>query len=141
MFENQISLAPRKEPESSTNIHPVEGFILRNSKHAAAVQIRRDGFAFSKLEPHSNWDSFVSSAQEQWKVFAEWFEVDVPFNVFIRYIKRVLYPLDNFKLTNYFEHPPLPPSGTNWAFRFFRDATPFSPPPVFLTVFIPKANS
>jgi uncharacterized protein (TIGR04255 family) len=121
MFENQISLAPGKDPETSTKVHPVEAFILRRADQSAAVQIRRDGFAFSQLQPYPDWDAFVSSAMKHWEIFAEWLGVEAPFSVFIRFINRVSYPLDGFKLSKYLENPPLPPSGTEWAFRFFRD--------------------
>lgn len=127
MFENQISLAPGKDPETSTKVHPVEAFILRRADQSAAVQIRRDGFAFSQLQPYPDWNVFVSTALEQWKIFAEWLGVEAPFSVFIRFINRVSYPLDGFKLSKYFENPPLPPTGTNWAFRFFRDHRVYFP--------------
>lgn len=121
MFENQILLGPGKAPETRTTVHPVEALILRKADQTAAVQIRRDGFAFSQLQPYPDWDAFVASALAQWKVFGDWLEVDAPFNTFIRFINRVSYPLDGFKLADYFESPPLPPSGTDWAFQFFRD--------------------
>jgi uncharacterized protein (TIGR04255 family) len=121
MFENQILLAPGKDPEASTKVHPVEAFIIRKADQSAAVQVRRDGFAFSQLQLYPDWDTFVNSALAEWKTYSELFGIEAPFSVFIRSINRVSYPLDGFKLSKYFENPPLPPSETNWPFRFFRD--------------------
>lgn len=126
-FENQISVAPGKDPETSTKVHPVEAFILGRSDQSAAVQVRRDGFAFSQLQPYPDWDQFIASALEQWAIFAECLGVEAPFSVFIRFINRVSYPVEGFKLSRYFEHPPLPPAGTDWGFRFFRDHRVYSP--------------
>ena len=127
MFENQIWVAPGKEPESSTKVHPVEAFILRNSDLSAAAQIRRDGFAFSQLQPYPDWDVFVTAALEQWKIYAERLVVEAPFNVFIRFINRVSYPLDGFKLSKFFAKPPVPPMGSSWGFKFFREHHIYSP--------------
>ena len=64
---------------------------------------------------------------EQWKVFSEWLGIGAPFNVFIRFINRVSYPCEGFKLKEYFENPPKSPPGTSWAFRFFREHYVYSP--------------
>lgn len=127
LFESQFSLVPGKDPESSTKVHPIGAFILRREDGSAAVQLRRDGFAFSQLRPYPDWDVFIEAAMVQWKVFSEWIGIGAPFNVFIRFINRVSYPCDGFKLEKYFENPPKSPPGTSWAFRFFREHYVYTP--------------
>ena len=120
-FESQVLIEPGKEPETSTTVHPVGAFILRRADHGAAVQVRRDGFAFSQLQTYPGWEQFVATALEQWAAFSRWLEVDTPFSVFIRFINRVSYPAEGFKLETYFERPPQSPPGSLWGLRSFRE--------------------
>jgi len=126
-FESQVVIGPGRDPEASTTVHPVEAFIIRRSDMTEAVQIRRDGFAFSQLQPYPGWDRFIANALGQWEAFRAWFGMDSPFSVFVRFINKVSYPADGFKLGTYFEDPPHSPPGTNWGFRGFREHHVYAP--------------
>jgi len=120
-FESKFTMSPGKDPESIATIHGVRGFILHGNDGGSAIQIRRDGFAFSQLKPYPDWDRFVDNAMSQWKISADWFGIDSPHSVFLRFINRLSYPIEDFKFADYFEHPPKPPMGTSWRFNSFRE--------------------
>lgn len=126
-FESKFTMSPGKDPESSAVVHGVRGFILHSDDETAAIQIRRDGFAFSQLHPYPDWDKFVSTASAEWKIFTDWFGIDSPHSVFLRFINRVSYPIEDFKLSKYFNNPPTAPDRTLWGFKFFREHHVYAP--------------
>jgi uncharacterized protein (TIGR04255 family) len=126
-FESKFTMSPGKDLESSATVHGVRGFILHRNDGSSAIQIRRDGFAFSHLQPYPDWHKFVSNAIDQWKISADWFGIDSPYSIFLRFINRLSYPIDDFKFSDYFENSPKPPIGTSWRFSSFREHHVYAP--------------
>ncbi len=127
MLESQFSVVPGKPPESKIQLHPVEAYLLHRPDRTSAVQIRRDGFAFSQLQPYPGWELFIDAALAQWQIFRGWFGVEEPYTVFVRFINRVSYPTEGFRLRDHFENPPLPPDQTDWGFKLFREHHVYAP--------------
>lgn len=120
-FQGNLVMRPGKAPESTTSVSAINAYIIHKHDRTAAVQIRRDGFGFSQLKPYPGWEQFIKDGLEYWKVYANWMRVSEPFNISIRFINRLSYPSENFKLLVYFENPPKKPENTDWRFSFFRE--------------------
>lgn len=121
MLESHLSVVPGKPPESKIQLHPIGTYLLHRPDRTSAVQIRRDGFAFSQLQPYPGWDPFIEAALRQWQAFRGWFGVEEPYSVFVRFINRLSYPAEGFRLSHHFEHPPAPPEQSDWGFKLFRE--------------------
>ncbi|QJE95996.1 TIGR04255 family protein [Luteolibacter luteus] len=127
-FEAALEIVQGEEPRPSFHTNPAGIFLLHKGDRTAAIQLRRDGFAFSQLMPYPGWDHFIAEALEQWSIFQKWLGVDEPYSVFVRFINRLSYPTEGFRLSHYFETPPAPPSGTGWGFKIFREHHFYCPP-------------
>ncbi|HEX5322668.1 MAG TPA: TIGR04255 family protein [Capsulimonadaceae bacterium] len=82
------------------------GFVYSNPESAKAVQIRLDGFSFSKLKPYSQWDEFYPEAMELWNLYLE--ETRTPFvSLFsLRYINQLDLPLPCDDFSEYLQTYP-----------------------------------
>jgi uncharacterized protein (TIGR04255 family) len=126
-IESPVSVAPGREPEATTRLSPVDRFLVHRDDRTEAIQVKRDGFAFSQLQPYPGWDSFAEQALQQWAVFQDWMEVEEPFKLFTRFINRVRYPQGGFQLKTYFISPPESPPSTHWKFSHFREHHVYEP--------------
>lgn len=82
-------------------------------------QARRDGYAFSKLAPYEDWSALVAGALAGWADYSAVLEPEELHAVAVRFINRVSFPLEEFKLARYFTTPPVPPPRLPWHFHGF----------------------
>lgn len=120
-FQGHFVMEPGKEPETNTTVSPIEAFILNRADKTEAIQIRRDGFAFSQLKPYPDWETFISSAMRHWETYRGLMNIESTHNLSIRFINLLSYPSEGFKLSNYFRNSPQRPEGSEWDFGFFRE--------------------
>lgn len=95
------------------------GFIFRSASQASAHQARRDGYTFSRLEPYENWPALEAGALAGWANYQAVLEPEELHTVAVRFINRVKFPLEGFKLARYFTAPPVPPPDLGWQFNGF----------------------
>ena len=98
----------------------MQGLIFRSNTQPSVVhQARRDGYAFSKLAPYEDWPSLEAGALAGWADYRAILEPEELHAVGVRFINRVTFPLEEFKLVRYFTTPPVAPPGLPWQFHGF----------------------
>jgi uncharacterized protein (TIGR04255 family) len=75
---------------------PVHGFFLRNSSDPTVYQIRRDGFAFSRLSPYLGWESLVEPALKAWTHYQEMMQTGDLNGISLTFINRLEVPRAEF---------------------------------------------
>ena len=75
---------------------PVHGFFLRNPADPTVYQIRRDGFAFSRLCPYEGWESLVEPALEGWTHYQGMMQTGELNGLSLTYINRLELPRAEF---------------------------------------------
>lgn len=75
------------------------GYDFLSSDERQIVQIRSDGFTFSRLAPYERWETFRKEAYHLWKLYRAVAEPISITRVAVRYINRLDLPLpmDDFK--------------------------------------------
>lgn len=99
------------------------GYLFKSSQEKKAIQVRIDGFSFSKLKPYDNWQNFKSEAITLWERYYEIVHPTKVSRISLRYINRIEipYPLRDFSdyfLTNIQIAPGLPQSVSQLFVRF-----------------------
>lgn len=88
------------------------GYIHKSKNNDRVVQLRNDGFTYSKLKPYETWDNLKDEA----KVFFDFYESIVKLNsvsrVALRYINHLNIPFtsDKFNFDEYLKSAPDIPS-------------------------------
>ena len=106
----------------------MQGFIFRSATQPSAHQARRDGYTFSRLEPNDDWNSLEKGANAGWADYQAVLEPEELHTVAVRFINRVVFPLDGFRLARFFTTPPVPPPGLDWKFHGFMHQTIYAVP-------------
>lgn len=81
------------QAEISAGMH---GFFLRNPSEPTVFQVRRDGFAFSRLPPYSGWENFVQPGLAAWEHFRGLMDPGTLHGLGLRYINRLEIPREEF---------------------------------------------
>lgn len=98
------------QPSVSNTLYKKNGFILKNKKGDRALQLRLDGFTFSKLHPYNGWDKFTGEA---YGLLNEYLDAIKPLNITriaLRFINEIKIPLPIESLENYFNTFPIIPN-------------------------------
>jgi uncharacterized protein (TIGR04255 family) len=99
------------------------GFLLRSHQENKVIQARVNGFAFSKLKPYENWESFRSEAKDLWRSYAEIATPQKILRISVRYINRIEIPLplrdfEEYILTHLQIAPNMPQAISQFFIRF-----------------------
>jgi uncharacterized protein (TIGR04255 family) len=70
----------------------VRGFLRRNDDTRSVVQLRRDGFTFSKLHPYTSWEQIRAIAREHWERYAAVAKPTKVVRLAVRYINHLRPP-------------------------------------------------
>jgi len=71
---------------------------LKNTEENQIVQIRQNGFSFNRLTPYSSLDDYFPEIERTWTLFSEHFSPLSIRRIGLRYINRIILPLENRKL-------------------------------------------
>ncbi|HUE81824.1 MAG TPA: TIGR04255 family protein [Pyrinomonadaceae bacterium] len=116
-FEEQqiVQQMLRQEPgsvaEVSTRFSGTHGYRLLSSDGKNVVQLRRDGFTFSRLHPYTKWEEVFFEAWRVWNLYVDGsMPVEVS-RIAVRYINRMLFPLPFTNPEDYLKAPPVTAEG------------------------------
>lgn len=103
------------------------GYRLADRDRRAVVQIRRDGFTFSRLRPYQSWDSMVAEAWPLWERFVTQLGACGVSRVATRFI-NVLHVEPGQPIDQLLAAPPsvpegLPPTLAAFLFRYVTETT------------------
>ncbi|CAN5461990.1 TIGR04255 family protein [soil metagenome] len=111
IIEQTIKQEPGQGPEVSTRLSGIHGHRLLSKDGKNVVQLRRDGFTFSRLNPYTQWEEVF---REAWRVWGMYEVTAVPLEVSriaVRYINRLLLPVPLSNPEEYLKAPPMTAEG------------------------------
>jgi uncharacterized protein (TIGR04255 family) len=85
------------------------------------VQVRTQGFSFNRLAPYSKLDDHLPEIERTYRLFCELTQPVQVRQVALRYINRIMLPLENktLELDDYLEKAPKAPDDERFEFRGF----------------------
>jgi len=87
----------------------ITGVSLISQDNRQIVQITRERFAFSLLEPYPNWKDFTNLARKAWNTYEEKANITSFNRLAVRFINRFDFPDKKVDLEQYFTiHPNFP---------------------------------
>lgn len=95
----------------TTQIQELLGYRLTSSTRGAIVQVRRNGFSFSRLPPYDTWDVWRVEARRVWELFCAAAQPTKVSRLSVRYINRIDIPGSNIELNEFFTTYPEVPAG------------------------------
>lgn len=111
LIEQKIEQEPGQPMQFSTRVSGIHGHRLLSKDGKNVVQLRRDGFTFSRLNPYTEWEEVFG---ETWRLWCMYVETAKPLEVSriaVRYINRLLLPLPFSNPEEYLKAPPLTAEG------------------------------
>jgi uncharacterized protein (TIGR04255 family) len=107
MFKQELGSAA----EVSTRFSGIHGYRLLSNDGKNVVQLRRDGFTFSRLNPYTSWDEVFAEAWRQWCLYVEIAKPTEVSRIAVRYINRMVLPLPFTTPEEYLKAPPMTTEG------------------------------
>ena len=65
---------------------------FRSDDDKYIAQVRRDGFAFTRLSPYTSWNDFSEQTLSAWSIYASTFNPKHVTNISLRYFNRIVLP-------------------------------------------------
>lgn len=107
IIEQMIKQEPGQAAEFSTRVSGIHGYRLRSKAGIDVIQLRRDGFTFSRLHPYTKWDEVFNEAWRVWTMYAEAAKPLEISRIAVRYINRMPLPLPLSDPGEYLNAPPM----------------------------------
>lgn len=121
-FMTQIQFKPAIEGATLQNqFQGIQAFQLRQEDGAQLIQFRTEGFSFNRLKPYTKLDDYIGEIQNCWLKFVEITRPVKVRAVRLRYINRILVPLQNgtVDLQEYIQFCPKLPGNCDLVFSGF----------------------
>jgi uncharacterized protein (TIGR04255 family) len=96
------------------------GYRLFSEDERKVLQMRKDGFTFSQLQPYDNWEAFFSEGSRLWRLYAAMAHPEDISRIALRYINRFSVPMTRLPhcLTAFPALPEgMPPYVSQWMTR------------------------
>lgn len=90
-WQASVALAPTGA--SLQSVGRPDGFLFRSRDGRQIVQVRLDGFTFSRLRPYKDWERFRADARHLWEKYLELATPENVSRLALRYINRIELPL------------------------------------------------
>lgn len=86
------------------------GVRLHSSDQKYVLQLRTNGFTFSRLEPYETWEKLITEGRRLWEIYRTCFEPDSIVRVATRYINQLKLPMKQGEhFEEYLAKPPQVP--------------------------------
>lgn len=121
-FMAQFQIKAEQEGATLQNkIQGVQAFQLHQEDRAQLIQVRTEGFSFNRLRPYTTLDDYLNEIQNCWTKFVEITRPVQVRAVRLRYINRILLPLQNgtLDIQDYIQVCPKLPGNSNLVFSGF----------------------
>lgn len=99
--------SPQLEPLSSSRI----GKRIDFDELKQVLQVQRDSFTFSQLEPYSNWENMLAQAYSSWKTISSALTGVEISRMTVRYINAIDLPIPDLNFEDYLNASPSVPEG------------------------------
>ena len=89
-------------PETMLFSSKQAGYVFSSEDKKRVIQVKMDGFTFSRLKPYESWENFYGEAYKLWEYYRETAFPKEVIRVALRYINRILIPTeDRIELKKY----------------------------------------
>lgn len=88
----------------SRHAHVGEKFTSADGKYV--LQARPNSFTLSRLHPYERWENLRDEARKLWQNYARYVQPDHATRVAVRYINKILLPVERAELSEYFHTYP-----------------------------------
>jgi uncharacterized protein (TIGR04255 family) len=78
------------------------GYLFRSANGKHVLQVKLNGFTFSRLKPYENWPALRDEAKALWAIYRQILRPTRVTRVAVRYINQIDVPLARFDLKEYF---------------------------------------
>lgn len=103
--ESKFDIKTRKFETASH----VDGYLCTSSDKKQVIQVRLDGFTFSRLKPYVTWEDFHKEVDRLWQLYVRQASPELVTRVALRYINRLEIPLPMGDFSDYLTAPPTIP--------------------------------
>jgi len=101
-FAGKFEIKDNKESSAESFNLGVEGFLNWSSDRKQVVQVRLDGFSFSRLKPYEKWNLHFAEFIKHFKLYCEKFSPVRIKRVTTRFINVINLPRGDVNWTDYF---------------------------------------
>jgi uncharacterized protein (TIGR04255 family) len=70
------------------------GYIFHSEDRSQAVQVRLDGFTFSRLPKYKDWPHLMGETKRLWSIFSKMLQPRTVVRIAVRYINQINLPLN-----------------------------------------------
>jgi len=88
-FEARFEVHEEQLPQTTTIDRGVVGYLYRSADEKQVLQVRQDGFTYSKLRPYKNWEDLRDEARRLWKFYVDVAKPETITRVALRYINHL----------------------------------------------------
>jgi len=118
-FIQDIQIRPQASPENKIHDLGWKGLHYRSNDGLNVVQINRDGFVFSRLQPYESWKQLSSEAHRLWNEYNKIAKPVAINRLGLRFINRFNLPPKELEISKYIDPAPEPPRGLELPFLAF----------------------
>jgi len=109
VFQGELQLQlPAGLVQHSRSDMGIRGYRFISTTRNAVVQMRLDGFTFSKLRPYTDWENVLEESQRLWAHFATVAPIEIAHRLAVRYINNFPIPAGR-RIQDYLTDPPVVP--------------------------------
>jgi uncharacterized protein (TIGR04255 family) len=94
LWRRQFSLLSHGEMQSNPSLED-HGLRLLSDDGVAQLQLRRDGFLYSRLGAYDSWETFKNGALKAWSAFRECAASARMSSYGVRYVNKLTFPLSD----------------------------------------------
>lgn len=107
-FQSRFELKESEPSQAVVEIDKVDGYLCTSADKKQIVQLRLDGFTFSRLQPYENWERLRDEAKRLWKIYQESTSPEIT-RVALRYINKFDIPQPFKDFSDYLAAAPIVP--------------------------------
>lgn len=110
-FQQEWEMKEGQPPLQAVKDLGVKGVRFKSADNLHVVQLNRDGFVLSRLQPYKNWKQFSTEALRLWKYYSELAQPAETNRIGLRFINRIQLPPRELRFEDYIQPAPQPPRG------------------------------
>ena len=108
---SQVHVEQKPDEDIVKSLRKINGYRYISSDNRKIVQVRLDGFTFSRLHPYITWKDLHSEAYRLWLLYKEITSPELIIRVALRYINNLKIPLPIRDFSDFLTAPPPVPEG------------------------------
>lgn len=118
-FRQEFKLGLGQPPEARQHDLGWKGLRFQSADKRHVAQFNRDGFVFSRLQPYESWEQLRNEGMRLWRIHADLARPTEVQRIGLRYINRIVLPVQEDKFKDYIQPHAETPSGLDLPFLGF----------------------